>query len=106
MKNFKNDEEKRDFLIVVVARYRIFLMKWLNVDKTTLKEIISRRMNIDVENCSLKSLDLEQTITMIKELKQFKYELTGSKRLPDKVNPRAYAIKVKNKRKEELNYGK
>ena len=106
MKEFKSDKDKQDFLIPIVARYRIFLMKWLDVDKTTLKGILSRRMNIDVESCSLKSLNLEKTIEMIKELKQFKYELTGSKRLPEKVNPRAYAIKVKNIRKEELNYGK
>ena len=34
---------------------------------------------------------------MIQALKMFKWELTGSKRLPEKVNPRQYALEVKNK---------
>ena len=95
MKEFKDDEEKKDYLIPIIARYRIFLMKWLDVDKTHFKNILSRRMNIDVEDCSLKNLNKDKAISMITELKQIKYELTGSKRLPRKVNPRAYAIKIK-----------
>lgn len=100
MKKFNSDEEKRDFLIPIIARYRIFLMKWLDIDRVSFKEVLSRRMNIDVSECSLKSLDLEKAIEMINELKKFKYELTGSKRLPEKVNPRAYAKQIKNKEKE------
>ena len=89
------DIKKRDYLIPIIARYRIFLMKWLDVDKTHFKQILSRRMNIGIDNCSLKSLNKDRAIIMIKELKQFKYELTGSKRKTKKVNPRAYAIKIK-----------
>ena len=42
--------------------------------------------------------NLDDCVEMIQELKQFKWELTGSKRLPEKVNPRKYAdeIKLKN----------
>lgn len=95
MKIFKDNEEKLSFLIPIVARYRIFLMKWLDVPKTQFIEIISRRLNWPQENCHLKSLSLETCVIMIEELKKFKYELTGSKRLPEKVNPRAYALKIK-----------
>lgn len=101
MKEFKNDEEKRDFLIPIISRYRIFLMKWLGVTKTDLIQIISRRLNVPESKCHLKNLDLGDSIIMIQELKKFKYELTGSKRLPEKVNPRTYALKVKGILKEE-----
>lgn len=95
MKEDENNIEKRNYLIPIIARYRIFLMKWLDVDKTHFKQILSRRMGIGIEECSLKNLNTDKAIVMIKELKNFKYELTGSKRLPEKVNPRAYAIKIK-----------
>lgn len=103
MKEFKNDEEKRDFLLVIIARYRIFLMKWLNVTRTEFIEIISRRLNKNVELCHLDTLDLDGSIEMIQELKKFKWELTGSRNLNKKVNPRTYALKMKNNKnlKEE-----
>lgn len=95
MKEFKDEQEKLEFLIPIVARYRIFLMKYLDVNKTQFMGIISRRLNKAEEECHLSKLDLGDCISMIKELKKFKYELTGSKRLPEKVNPRAYAIQIK-----------
>lgn len=101
MKQFNNDNEKRDFLLPIISRYRIFLMKWLGVTRLELIGILSRRLNIPEEKCHLKNMSLGDSILMIQELKKFKYELTGSKRLPEKVNPRAYAIKVKGKLKEE-----
>lgn len=101
MKQFNNDNEKRDFLLPIISRYRIFLMKWLGVTRLELIGILSRRLNIPEEKCHLKNMSLGDSIIMIQELKKFKYELTGSKRLPEKVNPRAYAIKVKGKLKEE-----
>lgn len=97
MKEFKNDNEKRDFLLVVISRYRIFLMKWLNVTRLEFIEIMSRRLNKDVAMCHLSALDLAGAIEMIQELKKFKWELTGSRNLNKKVNPREYAIKIKNK---------
>lgn len=101
MKEFKNDNEKKDFLIPIVARYRIFLAKWLGVTRTQLIEILSRRLGIEESKCHLSNMDLGDIIIMIQELKKFKYELTGSKRLPEKVNPRTYAIRVKGNLKEE-----
>lgn len=101
MKEFKNDKEKLDFLIPIVSRYRIFLMKFLDVTRLQFIGIISRRLNVSEEQCHLKSLSLGDCIIMIQELKKFKYELTGSKRLPEKVNPRTYALKVKARLKEE-----
>lgn len=101
MKEFKNDGEKRDFLLPIISRYRIFLMKWLGVTRLELLGIISRRLNVSEDKCHLKNMSLGDSIIMIQELKKFKYELTGSKRLPEKVNPRAYALKIKGKIKEE-----
>ena len=96
MKDFKTDQEKLNFLLPIVARYRIFLMKYLDVTRLQFIGIISRRLNKTEDECHLKNLQLGDCINMIQELKQFKYELTGSKRLPEKVNPREYAIKIKN----------
>jgi hypothetical protein len=102
MKDFKDDNEKREFLVPICARYRIFLQKWLDVTKSEFREIICRRLDITEGEYHLKNLSLGDIINMIQELKMFKYELTGSKRLPKNVNPRAYALKVKNKNKEEF----
>ncbi len=101
MKEFKDDNEKRAFLIPIISRYRIFLMKWLGVTRTEIIGILSRRLNIPEEKCHLSNLDLGDSIIMIQELKKFKYELTGSKRLPEKVNPRVYAMQIKGKLEEE-----
>lgn len=95
MKEFKTDNEKLQFLLPIVSRYRIFLMKYLDVTRLQLIGIISRRLNKTEDECHLSKLDLNGCIEMIKELKQFKYELTGSKRLPEKVNPRTYAKQIK-----------
>ena len=95
MKEFKDDKEKRDFLIVIISRYRAFLMKWLDVTRTDFIGIISRRLGKDKNLCHLNTLDLDSAIEMIQELKKFKWELTGSRNLNKKVNPRAYALKVK-----------
>lgn len=101
MKQFSSDIEKRDFLLPIISRYRVFLMKWLDITRLELIGILSRRLNIPESKCHLKNMSLGDSIIMIQELKKFKYELTGSRRLPEKVNPRAYALKVKGKLKEE-----
>lgn len=104
MKEFKDDKEKRDFLIVIISRYRAFLMKWLDVTRTDFIGIISRRLGKEESECHFSSLNLDGAIEMIQELKKFKWELTGSRNLNKKVNPRAYALKVKyNKNIEEEN---
>lgn len=99
MKEFKNDREKIDFLIPIISRYRIFIAHYIGITKTQLIGILSRRLNKSEEDCHLKAINnLDDCVEMIQELKQFKWELTGSKRLPEKVNPRKYAdeIKLKN----------
>ena len=98
MKEFKNDKEKIDFLIPIIARYRIFIAHYIGISKTQLIAILSRRLNKSENECHLKSIKtLDECVEMLQELKLFKWELTGSKRLSEKVNPRKYAKLVKNK---------
>lgn len=98
MKEFKNDKEKIAFLIPIIARYRIFIAHYIGITKTQLIGIISRRLNKSEEDCHLKSIKtLDDCVEMIQALKNFKWELTGSKRLPEKVNPRQYAKVIKAK---------
>lgn len=98
MKEFKDDKEKIEFLIPIIARYRIFIAHYIGITKTQLIGILSRRLNKSEEDCHLKAIKtLDDCVEMIQALKMFKWELTGSKRLPEKVNPRQYALEVKNK---------
>lgn len=103
MKEFKTNKEKRDFLLIIIAKYRAFLMKWLDVTRLEFIRIMSRRLGKDESMCHLSALDLDGAIEMIQELKKFKWELTGSRNLNKKVNPRTYALKIKNNKnlKEE-----
>ena len=96
-----DNDEKLKKLIIVISRYRIFIMKYLDITKTQLIGIISRRLQKPESECHLSKLDLESSIKMIQDLKQLKFELTGSRRLPENVNPRKYALKIKEKLKEE-----
>lgn len=103
MKEFKSEQEKMKFLIPIIARYRIFLQKYLDITRSDLIKILSRRLNKPEDQCHLSSMKtIDDCNEMIQELKKFKYELTGAKRLPEKVNPRKYAIDLKLKNKNIL----
>ena len=97
MKEFKDDQEKIQFLIPIISRYRIFLAHYIGITKTQLIGILSRRLNKPEVECHLKGMtSIDNCVEMIQELKKLKYELTGSRRLPEKVNPRKYAEQIKN----------
>lgn len=98
MKEFKNDKEKLEFMKPIIARYRIFIMHFLNITRTELIEQLSLRMNKPVETLHLKNItDLQDSYDIIEELKVWKKELCGTRILPLKVNPRQYADKIKLK---------
>lgn len=97
MKEFKDDAEKIKFLIPIISRYRIFIAKYIGVHRSQVIQIMSRRLNKPEEQCHLRQITtIEACNEMIKALKEFKYELTGSKRLPEKVNLGEYVKKLKN----------
>lgn len=103
LKHFKNDREKINFLIPIIARYRIFIMKYLNITRLELIEQLSLRLSIPEKFCHLKNIKtLQQCDNIIKELKNWKQELTGSKRLPENVNPRDYAKKLRGELKMKV----
>lgn len=89
-----NEQDEQKFLFVIISRYRMFLMKYLNVTKTELLDLLGKRMNKNPENLHLKKIkELNTTYEILEELKVWKCELTGSRNLPKKVNPRDYAKK-------------
>ena len=91
MREFKNDREKLTFMIPIISIHRIFLMKYLDITETELLERLSERMNKSVEDLHLKHVKtLQEANDIIEALKIWKSELTGSRRLPEKVNPRDY----------------
>lgn len=103
MKEFKNDQEHLAFLFPIISRYRIFLMKYLNINKTDLINKLSERLNIPEAELHLKTIkDLDKGKLIIEELKKWKAELTGSRRLPEKVNPRDYAKKLQGEFKMKV----
>ena len=96
MKEFIDDNEKLAFMFPIIARYRIFLMKYLDISKTELLEQLGERMHKAPRDLHLQKVkNLEEAIEMIEALKNWKKDLTGSRRLPEKVNPRDYAKKLK-----------
>lgn len=96
MREFKDDNEKLIFMFPIIARYRIFICKYLDISKTELLEELGLRMNKDPKNLHLKNIkSLQDANNMIEALKCWKKDLTGSRRLPEKVNPRDYAKKLK-----------
>lgn len=103
MKEFKNDMEHLAFLFPIISRYRIFLMKYLNITKTEVIAELSKRLNIPEDELHLKHIkDLNKGKLVIEALKTWKQELTGSRRLPEKVNPRDYAKKLQGEFKMKV----
>ena len=56
MKEFKNDMEHLAFLFPIISRYRIFLMKYLNITKTEVIAELSNRLNIPEDELHLKHI--------------------------------------------------
>lgn len=103
MREFKNDQEKLTFMFPIISRYRIFLMKYLDISKTELLEELGNRMNVSVDKLHLKHIkELNQANDIIEALKVWKAELTGSRRLPEKGNMRDYAKKLKGQFKMKV----
>lgn len=103
MKEFKDDNEHLKFLFPIISRYRIFLMKYLNITKTELISELSNRLHLSEEELHLKHIkSLDKGKLVIDELKKWKQELTGSRRLPEKVNPRDYAKKLQGEFKMKV----
>lgn len=103
MREFKNDQEKLTFMFPIISRYRIFLMKYLDISKTELLEELGNRMNVPADKLHLKHIkQLNQANDIIEALKVWKAELTGSRRLPEKGNMRDYAKKLKGQFKMKV----
>lgn len=103
MKEFKDNNEKLIFMFPIIARYRIFICKYLDITKTELLEQLGSRLNKDPKKLHLKYIKtLQEANEIIEALKTWKKELTGSRRLPKKVNPRDYAKKLKGQFKMKV----
>lgn len=103
MKQFSSEKEKVSFLLVVISKYRIFLMKYLNLTKLQLVDILANRLKIPTQNCRLRNIKtLEDCELILNGLKDWKKEVTGSKRLPKNVNSRDYAKKVRGELKMKV----
>lgn len=80
-------------MLITVSRYRIYLMKYLNISKTELLKILAERMNLTENKVHLKDIkDLNKCSRILNELKTWKCELTGVRRLKP-GNPRDLAKK-------------
>lgn len=80
-------------MLITVSRYRIYLMKYLNISKTELLKILAERMNLTENEVHLKDIkDISKCSKILNELKTWKYELTGVRRLKP-GNPRDLAKK-------------
>lgn len=80
-------------MLITVSRYRIYLMKYLNISKTELLKILAERMNLTENEVHLKDIkDLNKCSKILNELKTWKCELTGVRRLKP-GNPRDLAKK-------------
>lgn len=98
MIEFKSDEEKIEFLKPIISKYRIFIAKYIGVSVNKVIGMLSRRLNIPEEDCHLSKItSLDLCLRMIEDVKKFKWELTGARRLPKKCSIRNYAITVKSR---------
>lgn len=80
-------------MLITVSRYRIYLMKYLNISKTELLKILAERMNLTENEVHLKDIkDISKCSKILNELKTWKCELTGVRRLKP-GNPRDLAKK-------------
>lgn len=69
-------------MIITVSRYRIYLMKYLGLTKTDLLKQLAIRLNKDEFQVHLKNINtLEECSIILDELKTWKAELTGTRRL-------------------------
>lgn len=85
--------EELSKMLITVSRYRIYLMKYLNINKTELLKELSKRINISEQSLHLSQIqDIEHCSVILKALKDWKLELTGVKNLK-KGNPRDLAKK-------------
>lgn len=100
---FIDDAHKLIHMKKVIARYRIFIMKFLNITKTELIYELSKRMNKSERSLHLRNINtLQESYDVVEVLKDWKLEMTGSRRLPDKVNPRDYAKKLQGEFKMKV----
>lgn len=98
MIEFKSDEEKIEFLKPIISKYRIFIAKYIGVNVKKVIGILSRRLDVPEEDCHLSNLhSLDLCLRMIDDVKKFKWELTGVRRLPKCCNISEYVRSVKEK---------
>ena len=82
------------YLKMLISRYRIFICKYLGITKSELLILLGIRMKRSEESLHLKNInDEEDLIQIIKELKVWKKELTGSVSLKKHISPRELAKK-------------
>lgn len=78
-------------MLITVSRYRIYLMKYLSLTKTELLQILANRLNVEEGEVHLKNItSIEKCSKILDELKTWKAELTGVRRLKP-GNPRDLA---------------
>ena len=103
MKEFKTEQEHIDFLKPIISRLRIYIQAYENISKTELLEILSKRMNKQVEQLHLKQLtDFQLTCDIIDELKNWKKELCDIRNIQPKTNLRQLAKKQRGERKMKV----
>lgn len=80
-------------MLITVSRYRIYLMKYLGLCKSELLVELSERLGKTEEEVHLRNINtIEECSVILSELKKWKAELTGVKRLKP-GNPRDLAKK-------------
>lgn len=82
-------------LMVVLSRYRIFFMSYLNITRMEFIQELSKRWDRPMYKCHYNMFNIKDANQCLALLKQWKEELTGSTSIPVKGNIRNYAKKLK-----------
>lgn len=89
------DEEYIQFLRFVVARYRQFIMSYLELNKEQFIELYNKNTHSDLKEIHIKNMGYEQLCLLFNFMKNINEQLIGRRILPLKVNVKKYAKLLK-----------
>lgn len=99
-KKFNNEEEHIQFLLPILARYRLFIQGYYNITRMQVLEYISTKLNKPVEECHFDKLSYEDICKVFNIFKNINQSIIGKRKLPIKGNIKKYGEKL---RQEKLN---